>query len=86
MALTTYSMCARAAGRSMEEASDDRWRIELRSVGSGSGRVSRFRRSPGCSADTVKAALGRGLDRVVAIKISNGKIAAFVFTIRSRDR
>ena len=44
----------------MEGESADRWRIELRSVGSGSGRVSRFRRSPGCSADTVKAALGRG--------------------------
>ena len=38
----------------MEGESADRWRIELRSVGSGSGRVSRFRRSPGCSADTVK--------------------------------
>ena len=64
----------------MEGESADRWRIELRSVGSGSGRVSRFRRSPGCSADMVKAALGRGFDLAVAIKISNGKMATFVFT------
>ena len=45
----------------MEGERADRWRIELRSVGSGSWRVSRFRRSPGCSADTVKAALGPGV-------------------------
>ena len=34
-----------------------------------------------CSANTRKAALARGsFDRVVAIKISNGKIATFDFT------